>query len=114
MKNLLKRGLGTKTKQAEPIMPEDEQIIWEKGVFGHETEEKLQCTMFFYNCKLFGLRGHEEHHDLDCAIYYGSGYTREIRRILWEIDQDVQRWIGTAGIGQKTSATTVNPVSELI
>ena len=69
MKDLLKRGLGTKTKQAEPIMPEDEQIIWEKGVFGNETAEKLQCTMFFYNCKLFGLRGHDEHHDLDCTQF---------------------------------------------
>ncbi|XP_033754046.1 uncharacterized protein LOC117337262 [Pecten maximus] len=66
MKDLLKRGIGGKTKQAEPILPEDEAIIWEKGIFGDKTADTLQCTMFFYNCKLFGMRGHDEHHALEC------------------------------------------------
>ena len=66
MKELLAKGLGTKVKQAEAIFPEEEENIWEKGIFGAKNAETLQCTVFFYSCKLFGLRGHDEHHDLMC------------------------------------------------
>ena len=69
MKDLLSNGLGTKVKQAEPILPEDECVIWEKGVFGDKSAESLQCTMFFYACKLFGLRGHDEHRGLTCEQF---------------------------------------------
>ncbi|XP_062569594.1 zinc finger MYM-type protein 2-like [Saccostrea cucullata] len=69
MKDLLKRGFGTAIKQAEPIMPQDEESMWEKGVFGDGSSESLQHTMFFYNCKLFGLRGHDEHHELKCRQF---------------------------------------------
>ena len=55
MKELLKQGFGTKVKQAQPILPEDESKLWENGVFGDKTAETLQCTVFFYACKLFGL-----------------------------------------------------------
>ena len=47
MKDLLSNGLGTKVKQADLILPEDECVIWEKGVFGGKNAESLQCTMFF-------------------------------------------------------------------
>ncbi|KAL5015045.1 hypothetical protein ScPMuIL_009315 [Solemya velum] len=65
MKELLSNGHGTTTKQAQPLMPEDEKL-WQNNVFGSDTAESLQATMFFYSCKLFGLRGHDEHHDLKC------------------------------------------------
>lgn len=66
MKELLSKGYGSKIKQAQPLLPDDESVIWEKGVFGDSNAEALQCTMFFYACKLFGLRGHDEHHGLEC------------------------------------------------
>ena len=66
MKELLARGVGTKVKQAEQLFPEDEENIWEKGIFGAKNAETLQCTVFFYACKVFGLRGHDEHRDLMC------------------------------------------------
>lgn len=66
MKELLSKGYGSKIKQAQPLLPDDESVIWEKGVFGDCNAETLQCTIFFYACKLFGLRGHDEHHALDC------------------------------------------------
>jgi len=39
--------------------------MWQKGIFGDSSGEILQYTLYFYNCKLFGLRGREEHHDLE-------------------------------------------------
>ena len=69
MKDLLSNGLGTKVTQAEPILPEDESQIWDKGVFGDKSTDSLQCTMFFYTCKLFGLRGHGEHCSLTCEQF---------------------------------------------
>lgn len=65
-KDALSRGVGGKRKQADPILPEDEAVIWEKGIFGMNNAETLQYTVFFYCCKLFGLRGHDEHHSLEC------------------------------------------------
>lgn len=53
-------------KQAQAVLPEDEEILWEKGVFGNSTAEALQSTLFFYACKLFALRGHDEHHLVQC------------------------------------------------
>lgn len=66
MKELLQMGFGTKVKQAQAVLPEDEKVLWEKGVFGNSTAEALQSTVFFYACKLFALRGHDEHHQLQC------------------------------------------------
>uniref|UniRef100_K1QWU1 Uncharacterized protein n=1 Tax=Magallana gigas TaxID=29159 RepID=K1QWU1_MAGGI len=44
MKDALSRGVGGKRKQADPILPEDEAVIWEKGIFGMNNAETLQNT----------------------------------------------------------------------
>ena len=67
MKDLLSSGLGTKVNQADSILPKSQ--IWDKGVFGDKSAESLQCTMFFYTCKLFGLRGHDEYRSLTCEQF---------------------------------------------
>lgn len=64
MKELLQTGIGT--KQAQAVLTEDEEVLWEKGVFGNSTAKALQSTVFFYACKLFALRGHDKHHQLQC------------------------------------------------
>jgi len=35
--------------------------MWEKGVFSMDTSTGLSNAVFFYNCKVFGLRGGKEH-----------------------------------------------------
>lgn len=57
---------GTSIKQAQAVLTDDESVIWEKEVFGEKTAEPLQHTIFFYSCILFGLRGHDEHYELEC------------------------------------------------
>lgn len=48
--------------QADAILPEDEAKLWDVGVFEKKNAEQLQKTIFFYACKIFGLRGCDEHH----------------------------------------------------
>ena len=36
MKSLIEQGIGCTTKQADPILPEDEVKMWDVGVFGKE------------------------------------------------------------------------------
>lgn len=48
MKDALSRGVGGKRKQADPIHPEDEAVIWENGIFGMNNAETLQNTVVFF------------------------------------------------------------------
>lgn len=65
MKTLFNKGLGCKVKQADPITRDDETKLWDMNVFGKDNAEQLQQTIFLYASKLFGLRGCDEHHDLE-------------------------------------------------
>lgn len=69
MKELVSSGVGTKVKQADPILFEDENKLWETGTFGHHSAESLQHTVFYYACKIFGLRGQDEHRALECSQF---------------------------------------------
>ncbi len=69
MKRLHGMGLGVKTNQAEPLSPDDEAILWSKGLFGSHNGEALLNTVYFYNCKVFGLRSYDEHRNLSRSQY---------------------------------------------
>uniref|UniRef100_K1QL50 Zinc finger MYM-type protein 3 n=1 Tax=Magallana gigas TaxID=29159 RepID=K1QL50_MAGGI len=64
MKQLATEGIGVTIRQADPISPEMENALWEGGHLGMKTSVALTNTIFFYNCKLFGLRGLDEHRTL--------------------------------------------------
>ena len=64
MKKLTKEGVGTETMQAQPLTPEQEEKLWCLGIFSLCTGWGLTNTVFWYNCKLFGLRGGDEHRSL--------------------------------------------------
>lgn len=64
MKSLVAQGIGTTTRQADPILPEQEDILWEKEVLGSSSAKSVQNTVFFYACKVFGLLGCDEHREL--------------------------------------------------
>ncbi|CAG2192830.1 5-phosphohydroxy-L-lysine phospho-lyase,Alanine--glyoxylate aminotransferase 2-like,Ethanolamine-phosphate phospho-lyase homolog 1,Ethanolamine-phosphate phospho-lyase [Mytilus edulis] len=69
MKYLLAKGLGTKQKKANAISEEDEEMLWSSGVFGQSNSTTLQYTVFYYACKMFGLRGRDEHRNLQCSQF---------------------------------------------
>ena len=57
IKELTSQGVGTVPIRAEPISKEQEELLWSKGVFDINSSQGLIYLVFFYNCKLFGLRG---------------------------------------------------------
>ena len=64
MKQLHAAGIGSVTKQADPITPTKEAVLWQKKLLGDSSSESLLNTFFFNNCKLFGLRGRDKHRAL--------------------------------------------------
>jgi hypothetical protein len=64
MSELTKQGVGTTTKQAEPISEESENMLWNKGLLGDSSANSILNTVFFYNSKLFGLPRVDEHREL--------------------------------------------------
>ena len=45
-------------------MEEHEQVLWEKGILGEDSPDKLRQTVFFLIGARFGLRGLKEQYDL--------------------------------------------------
>lgn len=64
MKRLTRKGVGEVTKQAVPIAPHEEEVMWEKGVFGDQDRKILLHTLVFLFGKCFALRSGEEHRNL--------------------------------------------------
>ena len=59
MKDGTRAGVGLKAKQKEkePVIDEEERQLWQSGVFGMKTAKSLLNVVYYYNGKLFGLRG---------------------------------------------------------
>ena len=55
MKELKKQRVGVTPRIAEPLTPVQENKLWEKGIFSHDTGWGLLYAVFWYNCKLFGM-----------------------------------------------------------
>ena len=92
MKRLHKKGLGTKSKQAEPITPDEEALLWAKGELGTHCGRAIQNTVYFYNCKVFGLRSYDEHLDLKCLQFEKS------------VDEKGHVYLEYTDFGSKTNA----------
>ena len=57
---LKKAGLGRKPNRSSHLDPEDEDKMFQAGVFGNATPKALQTTVFYYFGKMFGLRARDE------------------------------------------------------
>ena len=64
MKRLHSLGLGFTTKQAQPITPDEEALLWSTGQFGRHSSVSLLNTVYYYNCNVFD---YDEHRNLMCA-----------------------------------------------
>ena len=69
MKELTSQGHGTSKKSAEPITRDMEAKLWDDGLFSRKTGTGLMNIVYFYNCKLFGLRAGDEHRSLTVDQY---------------------------------------------
>ena len=59
MKNGVREGLHIKCKKEERefVSEEEEATFWEKKLLGTTSAKSLLNTIYFYNGKIFGLRG---------------------------------------------------------
>ena len=48
---------GGRRPERDPILKEHEQILWEKGILGEDSPEKLRKTVVFLIGVGFGMRG---------------------------------------------------------
>ena len=64
MKDATREGLHVKNKKEkkESVTEEEEELFWNLNLLGMSTSKSLLNTVYFYNGKLFGLRG--EHRSL--------------------------------------------------
>lgn len=64
MKRLRSLGIGTSTKQAEPITDAEEERLWIQGKLGPDTPQSLLDTMVYMCGLYFALRSGQEHRNL--------------------------------------------------
>jgi hypothetical protein len=62
-------------KRADPVLPNDEQAVWDSGVFNIDLSTELSYIVFFDNCNFFGFRALDEHKQLDASKFNISVYT---------------------------------------
>ena len=63
MKELTEQGYNV-VRGSDNITPQDEAALWDSGTFNLNSARGLSYCVFFYNGKIFGLRGGSEHRSL--------------------------------------------------
>ena len=66
MRMLCSDGLGTIIHQADPIAPKKEAELYKNRSIWRFDRGSIATNCVFYNCKLFGLRGMDDHRQLQC------------------------------------------------
>ena len=61
---LRENGKGKKSKKADPLTAEEEEILWNTGVLGGDNPKSLNHTVFYIISQHFGTRGRQEHHQI--------------------------------------------------
>ena len=74
MRDLSKQGKIAPRIKAEPISVSEEEKLWESGVLGDDTPEKLIDTLLYLNGVHFGLRAGDEHKSLKMNLQFKLGY----------------------------------------
>ena len=78
MKDATRAGVALQNKKAEklPVTQEEENKFWEMGLLGCQSAKSLLNTVYFYNGKLFGLRGGEHRNITVANFQLGSNFIR--------------------------------------
>lgn len=78
MKEGTRLGIGLQNKKVEkmPVDESDEAKFWEMGILGKKTANSLLNVVYFYNGKLFSLRGGEHRNICLNNFEIGDNYIR--------------------------------------
>ena len=88
-----------KKRQAQPLTPKMEDALLEKSIFSQNTGKGLFNVIFWYSCKMFGLRAGDEHRSLEIEqLKLGSSCVSQ------EEAAKIPRWIKSSH--QKISGYT--------
>ncbi len=95
MKRLQNSGLGSKTKKAQPLSIEEEEILWQRELLGKSNPQALLDTMVVRNGLYFALRSGKEHRQLRFSPCQNTLHKNEGDRPYLEYIEDTSR-IGLA------------------
>lgn len=104
MKERAEKGLGLHTKQAKVISPEEEDILWEKGLLGDKDGYTLLRTVLYLNGLNFALRSGDEHRGL-CHGQLSIGENEQGRYLEYveKISKNNRRGLKDVRVPRKTS-----------
>ena len=113
MKRLHGQGLGATKRTAEPITPDQEALLWSTGQFGAHNGKVMLNTVYYNNCKVFGLRSFDEHRNLQCCQYV-KGVDEQGRVYLQYTDfsNKTSRGLKHLKVDNKTVRQYENPEDE--
>ncbi|XP_070573643.1 uncharacterized protein KIAA1958-like [Ptychodera flava] len=66
--DLKRQGKGRKEKKSDAVTVEEEEKMWKERILGIFDAQSANFTMFYLFGKHFGLRGRDEHRQLNLAI----------------------------------------------
>ncbi len=69
MKELSTAGIICHKKQAQPITLQQEEEMWQNGILGNDTPEKLVNTLLYLIGIYFALHAYDEHKNLKVGTY---------------------------------------------
>ena len=78
---LRKEGLGKRPNKAASLTIDEEESLWHCGQFGFQTPRALQNTLWWNIVQQFGLRGRDNHYNL------------QIEEFSVEIDENSRRYV---------------------
>ena len=98
MKELNKKGIHLHKKQAQPLTPDHESVLWDRGVFNLSSGRGVQNAVYFYTSKIYGLRACDEHYNLRCDQFtLGSDSTGDFVRYYGKVCKNNQGGLQTSG-----------------
>ena len=71
-RQLRSEGVGAAVRHASLINKDEENLLWQQGVLGDDTPERLLRAVFYYNGKNICLRGGKEHRCLKISQFVRS------------------------------------------
>ena len=63
-KELIGEAVGVQVHHKDPVMVDDERMLWDTGTFNTNTAEGLSYCVYVYNSKVLGLHAMDEHVNL--------------------------------------------------
>ncbi|XP_046377831.2 uncharacterized protein KIAA1958-like [Haliotis rufescens] len=76
MKLLARKGIGVEKRQADVITEQQEDVLWETGILGEDTPQKLLDTLVYLIGLNFALRAGDEHR------YLRSGSNSQLQLLM--------------------------------